>query len=84
MGGSSTDGRRARAAFEGPRRHALHRRTREEHYEKIVLAVFTSLVIAASAADVVAQTAGVSVTTTELREVATGWSAKKQILGESV
>ena len=50
----------------------------------IVLAVLTSLVIAASAADVVAQTAGVSVTTTELREVATGWSAKKQILGESV
>ena len=50
----------------------------------IVLVVFTSLVIAAGAADVVAQTAGVSVTTTELREVATGWSAKKQILGESV
>lgn len=51
---------------------------------KIVLAVFTSLVIAAGAADSVAQTAGVSISTTELREVATGWSAKKQILGENV
>jgi sporulation protein YlmC with PRC-barrel domain len=51
---------------------------------KIVLVVCTSLVIAAGAADAVAQTAGVSVSTTELREVATGWSAKKQILGENV
>ena len=51
---------------------------------KIVLVVFTSLVIAAGAADAVAQTAGVSVSTVELREVATGWSAKKQILGENV
>jgi hypothetical protein len=51
---------------------------------KIVLVVFTSLVIAAGAADSVAQTAGVSVSTVELREVATGWSAKKQILGENV
>ena len=53
---------------------------------KIVLVVFTSLVIAAGAADAVAQTAGstVSVSTTELREVAMGWSAKKQILGKSV
>jgi PRC-barrel domain len=51
---------------------------------KIVLVVFTSLVIAAGAANSVAQTAGVSVSTVELREVATGWSAKKQILGENV
>jgi sporulation protein YlmC with PRC-barrel domain len=51
---------------------------------KIVLVVCTSLVIAAGAADAVAQTAGFSVSTTELREVATGWSAKKQILGENV
>ena len=51
---------------------------------KIVLVVFTSLVIAAGAADSMAQTAGVSVSTVELREVATGWSAKKQILGENV
>ena len=51
---------------------------------KIVLVVFTSLVIAAGAADAVAQTAGVSISTTELVEVATGWSAKKQILGENV
>jgi sporulation protein YlmC with PRC-barrel domain len=52
----------------------------------IVLVVFTSLVIAAGAADAVAQTAGstVSVSTTELREIAMGWSAKKQILGEGV
>ena len=52
---------------------------------KIVLVVFTSLVIAAGAADSVAQTAGmVSVSTVELRTVATGWSAKKQILGKDV
>ena len=51
---------------------------------KIVLVVFTSLVIAAGVADSVAQTAGVSVSPTELVEVATGWSAKKQILGENV
>ena len=51
---------------------------------KIVLVVFTSLVIAAAAANLGAQTAGVSISTFELREVATGWSAKKQILGENV
>jgi sporulation protein YlmC with PRC-barrel domain len=52
----------------------------------IVLGVFTSLVIAAGAADAVAQTAGsmISVSTIELRELATGWSAKKQILGKGV
>ena len=52
----------------------------------IVLVVFTSLVIAAGAVDAVAQTAGsmISVSTIELREIATGWSAKKQILGEGV
>jgi sporulation protein YlmC with PRC-barrel domain len=59
---------------------------RRSTMSKIVLVVFTSLVIAAGAADAVAQTAGstVSVSTTELREVAMGWSAKKQILGKSV
>src|SRR4030095_2611674 len=53
---------------------------------KIVLVVFTSLIIAAGAADAVAQTAGstVSVSKVELRRVATGWSAKKQILGKDV
>jgi sporulation protein YlmC with PRC-barrel domain len=51
---------------------------------KTVLVVFTSLVIAAGAANSGAQTAGVSVSTTEMVEVATGWSAKKQILGENV
>ena len=50
----------------------------------IVLVVFASLVIAAGAADSVAQTAGVSVSTVELRDVAAGWSAKKQILGKDV
>jgi sporulation protein YlmC with PRC-barrel domain len=52
----------------------------------IVLVAFTSLVIAAGSADSVAQTAGsmVSVSKTELRQVATGWSAKKQILGKDV
>ena len=51
---------------------------------KIVLVVIASLVIAVGAADSVAQTAGVSVSTVELRDVAAGWSAKKQILGKGV
>ena len=51
---------------------------------KIVLVVFASFVIAAGAADSVAQTAGVSVSTVELRDIAAGWSAKKQILGKGV
>jgi sporulation protein YlmC with PRC-barrel domain len=51
---------------------------------KIVLVVFASLVIAGGAAYSVAQTAGVSVSTVELRDVAAGWSAKKQILGKDV
>jgi sporulation protein YlmC with PRC-barrel domain len=53
----------------------------------IVLAVLSVIVIAAGAADSVAQTAGstvVSVSKSELRQVATGWSAKKQILGKDV
>jgi sporulation protein YlmC with PRC-barrel domain len=51
-----------------------------------ILVVLAGLVVA-SAADSVAQTAGstlVSVSVEELREVATGWSAKKQILGKDV
>lgn len=51
---------------------------------KIVVVVFASLVIAGGAAYSVAQTAGVSVSTIELRDVAAGWSAKKQILGKDV
>ena len=51
---------------------------------KIVVVVFASLVIAGGAAYSVAQTAGVSVSTVELRDVAAGWSAKKQILGKGV
>ena len=51
---------------------------------KIVVVVFASLVIAGGAAYSVAQTAGVSVSTVELRDVAAGWSAKKQILGKDV
>ena len=51
---------------------------------KIVVVVIASLVIAVGAADSVAQTAGVSVSTVELRDVAAGWSAKKQILGKGV
>ena len=53
----------------------------------ILVVSFVSLVVAAAAADSVAQTAGstvVSVTKSELRQVATGWSAKKQILGKDV
>ena len=51
-----------------------------------ILVVLAGLVVA-SAADSVAQTAGstlVSVSVEELREVATGWSAKKQILRQPV
>ena len=51
-----------------------------------ILVVLVGLVVA-SVADSVAQTAGstlVSVSVEELREVATGWSAKKQILGKDV
>jgi sporulation protein YlmC with PRC-barrel domain len=45
-----------------------------------------SLFVTVVAADSAAQTAGssVSVSTSELREVAKGWSAKKQILGKDV
>src|SRR5262249_29782605 len=53
----------------------------------IVLVSLVSLVVAAGAADSAAQTAGssvVSVTKSELRQVASGWSAKKQILGKDV
>jgi len=52
-----------------------------------VLWALISLVAAAGAADSLAQTAGstlVSVSVAELREVAKGWSAKKQILGKDV
>ena len=52
-----------------------------------VFVVFAILIVAGSAADGVAQTAGstvIGVASTELREVATGWSAKKQILGKDV
>jgi sporulation protein YlmC with PRC-barrel domain len=51
----------------------------------MVLVALVSLVIAAGAADSAAQTAGSTLISTEqLREVATGWSAKKQILGKDV
>jgi sporulation protein YlmC with PRC-barrel domain len=46
-----------------------------------------STILAAGAADSAAQTAGstvISVSKEQLREVATGWSAKKQILGKDV
>jgi hypothetical protein len=52
-----------------------------------ILVAIISLVVAAGAADSVAQTAGsttVGVSVTELKEVAAGWSAKKQILGKDV
>ena len=54
---------------------------------KTVVMVLMSLVVAAAAADSVAQTAGssvVSVSVAEVKEVAKGWSAKKQILGKDV
>ena len=53
----------------------------------MILVALISLFVAVIAADSVAQTAGstvISVSTAELREVAKGWSAKKQILGKDV
>ena len=51
-----------------------------------VLMALTSIVIAAGAADSAAQMAGsmVTVSSAEMRQVAAGWSAKKQILGKDV
>jgi len=52
-----------------------------------ILVVLVGLVVAVTAADSAAQTAGstlIAVSETELREVAVGWSAKKQILGKDV
>jgi len=52
-----------------------------------IFVVLAGLFIVASAADSRAQTAGsslIAVSVEELREVATGWSAKKQILGKDV
>jgi len=49
--------------------------------------VLVTLVLASTAVSCLAQMAGssvIGVTETELREVATGWSAKKQILGKDV
>jgi sporulation protein YlmC with PRC-barrel domain len=53
----------------------------------IILLALMTVVGAAGAGDSLAQTAGstlVSVSVSELREVAKGWSAKKQILGKDV
>jgi sporulation protein YlmC with PRC-barrel domain len=53
----------------------------------LFLVALIGIVIAAGAADSVAQTAGssvISVSKSEMRQVATGWSAKKQILGKDV
>ena len=54
---------------------------------KTLAVVLMSLIVAVAAADSVAQTAGssvVSVSVAEVKEVAKGWSAKKQILGKDV
>ena len=54
---------------------------------KTMVVVLMSLIVAVAAADSVAQTAGssvVSVSVSEVKEVAKGWSAKKQILGKDV
>lgn len=82
---------RAYSVVGGPRCRRAHRLFRtnlwEETMRSIVVLAFMSLVVAAGAADSLAQTAGsslVSVSVAELREVATGWSAKKQILGKDV
>ena len=52
-----------------------------------VLIVVVACVVAVSVMDVLGQTAGstlIGVSTVEMREVAVGWSAKKQILGKDV
>ena len=49
--------------------------------------VLVPLVVASTTANCLAQVAGssvIGVTATEVREVATGWSAKKKILGKDV
>jgi len=64
-----------------------HSTQRGNMMKTIILVSLVSLVVAAGAADSAAQTAGstvVSVTKSELRQIATGWSAKKQILGKDV
>ena len=51
----------------------------------LLLAVLGILVVAAGATDAPAQVAGSTlVSVAEMRELATGWSAKKQILGKAV
>ena len=52
----------------------------------MILVALMSLFVAVIAANSAAQTAGstVSVSKSELREIAKGWSAKKQILGKDV
>jgi len=51
----------------------------------IVLVALIGIIVGISVADSSAQTAGsVLVSTSEMRQVATGWSAKKQILGKDV
>ena len=58
---------------------------RRKAVKTMVLVAIVSLVIAAGAADSAAQMAGSTlISTEELREVATGWSAKKQIRGKDV
>jgi sporulation protein YlmC with PRC-barrel domain len=52
-----------------------------------ILVVLVSLIVAVGGVDSLAQTAGsilLGVSVDELREVAKGWSAKKQILGKDV
>jgi sporulation protein YlmC with PRC-barrel domain len=65
----------------------LNRTCRRRTMRNIALVALMSLMVAAGAANSSAQTAGstlVSVEVAELREVAAGWSAKKQILGKDV
>ena len=51
----------------------------------LLLAVLGILVVAAGATDSPAQVAGSTlVSVAEMRELATGWSAKKQVLGKDV
>ena len=57
----------------------------EDLMRTVVLFMLAAFIAGTFSTASMAQTAGSSlITTTEMREVASGWSAKKQILGKDV
>jgi hypothetical protein len=64
-----------------------HHRKQEAIMKRAILVAFTGVVLITGAIPATAQVAGsttLGVTVTELRDVMDGWSAKRQILGQSV